>query len=440
MRRFLFVTYHFPPSVGGGIPRIVSFTRDLPRYGWVPTVLTSTVHGAAAVDDAALITLPAQVEIVRAYCPLAKAGTRGHEHVVTGLKGAAHRALQYSMKLAMVPYPFAPWMPFAFADGQRALARQRHEAIVATYGPPANLLVGSALARASGLPLVLDYRDLWTDLPFAGHATPLHAAMLRGLERRIVRGADGVSSVSDGMTAYFRDDLGVPADRAITVHNGFDEHELSRIVDTRSADDRRFTLCYSGAVYSAYDVEPLARAIRKLADAGKITPETFRFLTLGNFPRDLIARTGIAHFHERQGFVSRAKMWERFGEVDAFLVIEMGEYGARMTYPVKIFDYLLTGKPVLGIVTPGGNCARLLAEMGMTELPANHEGAIANSILALLSLRSRKPSVVDPHLPPLSRFRRFENARLVAGLLDTVSSQNIDRIHSSSKTQRKMSV
>src|SRR5690242_10808801 len=87
MKRFLFVTYHFPPSVGGGIARAVSFARDLPRYGWTATVLTSTPHGGAAVDDAALRVLPEGTEVVRAYCPLASAGTRGHERVRAGTKG-----------------------------------------------------------------------------------------------------------------------------------------------------------------------------------------------------------------------------------------------------------------------------------------------------------------------------------------------------------------
>jgi glycosyltransferase involved in cell wall biosynthesis len=421
MKRFLFVTYHFPPSVGGGIPRAVSFARDVPQYGWCATVLTSTSHGAAAVDASALEGLPPEARVVRAYCPLARAGTRGHERVVHGLKGAIRRTLARGARLAMVPELFAPWIPFAYAAGRRALAAEPHDAIVATYGPPANLVVGSALARASGLPLLLDFRDLWTDLPFARFASPGHAAVLRALERRIITSAAGVTTVSDGMSDHLRARFDLPPERVVTIVNGFDEAALAYVRDDRTAPGRPFTLCYSGSVYTIYDVEPLLGAIRRLADAGKVTPETFRFRTLGNFPSDLVARAGIAGFHDREGFVPKRAMFERFADVDAFVAVESGEYGARMGYPVKVFDYLLTGKPILGIVVPGGNCARLLADMGMMDLPENREDAIADRLLAILATRGRKPGVVRIDQPPLSRFRRDHNARALAALLDSVT-------------------
>lgn len=420
MKRFLFVTYHFPPSVGGGIPRILSFARDLPKYGWQATVLTSTSHGAAAVDGSALESLPAGTRVLRAYCPLARAGTRGQEKVRSGWKGVLRRTIQTAARVAMVPEPFAPWMPFAHTMGRTALGETPHDAIVATYGPPANLMVGYALARASGLPLVIDYRDLWTDQPWANYPSPAHEALLHALEHRIVRAAAGITSVSDGMSSHLAERFGLPRERVVTVLNGFDETALREVRDGRQTPARPFTICYSGSVYAVYDVGPFARAIRKLADAGTITPQTFRFLTLGNFPSDVMEREGVAAFHDREGFMPRRAMFERFGEVDAFLAIESGEYGARMGYPVKVFDYLLTGKPVLGLVVPGGNSARLLAEMGMTELPVNQDGAIAESLARLLATRGREPRPVRIDQAPLSRFRRDHNAAALARLLDEV--------------------
>ena len=422
MKRFLFVTYHFPPSVGGGIPRVLSFARDLPNYGWEATVLTSTTHGAAGVDSAVLASLPAGVEVVRAYCPLARAGTRGHERVVTGVKGAVRRAIAGASKAAMVPDPLAPWIPFALAAGLRALATTHHDAIVATYGPAANLLVGAALARASGLPLVLDFRDLWTDLPFVRFASPAHAALLHAVETRILHAAAGITAVAEGMANHLRERSGLAADRVVTLVNGFDATALELIHDDRHGDARPFTLCYSGSVYAIYDVGPLLRAIRLLSDAGEITPASFRFLTLGSFPSDVIAREGLADYHDREGFLPRKEMFARFGSADAFVAIESGDYGARMTYPVKVFDYLLTGKPVLGIVVPGGNCARLLEEMGMSELPANDERSIASSLRALLATKNREPEIVELDRPPLSRFSRGHNARKLAMLLERVSA------------------
>jgi glycosyltransferase involved in cell wall biosynthesis len=427
MKRFLFVTYHFPPSVGGGIPRILSFARDVSRYGWVASVLTSTSHGAAAIDSSALSSLPVGTQVSRAYCPLARAGTRGHERVRSGWKGAARQVVLGASRLAMVPEPLAPWIPFALDMGWRALEGEPHGAVVATYGPPANLIVGAALARLSGLPLLIDYRDLWTDLPFARHATPVHSALLHALERTIVRAASAVTTVSEGMSRHIAERFGIAADRVITIVNGFDEAALELVRDRRDTGKRPFTLCYSGSVYAMYDVGPFVRALRRLADTGEITPETFRFRTLGSFPTDVIAREGLTAFHDREGFLPRDAMFERFADADAFVAIEGGDYGARMGYPVKVFDYLLTGKPILGIVVPGGNCARLLREMGMNELPENREDAIAASLSRLLQTHGRVPAPVRVDLPPLSQFRRDHNAAALAGLLDQVAGSKIGR-------------
>src|SRR5947207_6196068 len=105
MRRLLFVTYHFPPSLGGGIPRITSFTRDLPAHGWLPSVLTSTVAGKAAIDSAALAQLPADITVTRAYCPIAARGLRGQARTEAGAAGARRRLAKTVSKLAMVPDP-----------------------------------------------------------------------------------------------------------------------------------------------------------------------------------------------------------------------------------------------------------------------------------------------------------------------------------------------
>jgi hypothetical protein len=120
-------------------------------------------------------------------------------------------------------------------------------------------------------------------------------------------------------------------------------------------------------------------------------------------------------------------MFERFADVDAFLLVEMGAYGAKFGYPVKLFDYLLTGKPILGIVIDGGNAQALLREAGQ---PHHHVGAdvdgLAASLRALIAAKGAPPARVDIDRPPLARFRRRVNAGVLAELLDRASGAGAD--------------
>ena len=423
MRRLLFVTYLFPPSAGGGIPRILSFTRDLPKHGWLPTILTSPSAGKAAVDGSALASLSPEIQIARAYCPIAARGLRGHVRAEQGVSGNARRFAKLVSKLAMVPDPFAPWIPFALARGRELLSATPHDAVLATYGPPANLLVGAALARLYALPLVVDFRDLWSDLPFAKFPSAAHHAIVRQIERAVVRQARGVTTVSDAMSEHLRTQFSLPAERVATVVNGFEEDTLALISDGRRDPARPFRICYSGAAYEGYDLSPFLRAVKQLADQGTITPQSFRFLTLGSFAHDVAERAGVGAFHDFEPFIPRAQMFARFAEVDAFLLVEMGAYGAKMGYPVKMFDYLLTGKPILGLVVDGGNAQALLREIDpQHHAVPNEVDAIARTLTGMLAARNAAPTPIHLDRPPLSRFSRRHNVATLARVLDRAVS------------------
>ena len=40
LKNLLVVTYSFPPYIGGPTIRVSKITKYLPRYGWLPIVLT----------------------------------------------------------------------------------------------------------------------------------------------------------------------------------------------------------------------------------------------------------------------------------------------------------------------------------------------------------------------------------------------------------------
>ena len=257
------------------------------------------------------------------------------------------------------------WVPGAIAAGRREMAKTRHDAVLATYGPGSALLVGRVLARMARVPLVVDFRDLWSTLPMPVFATPVRRWAASRLEHDIVKSASRVIAVSEGMVGELVATHRLDPRDAVAITNGFDPDDAARVVDKRDDVPRPFRLVYSGSVHAHYDLGPLWRAIRALADSDRIRPETFRIEFVGNLALGDARAAGVEAFVDTRPFVPHADIFDAFSRADALLVVETPGYYARNGYAAKVFDYLLTGKPVLALVDTGGNTHRLLRDAGV---------------------------------------------------------------------------
>lgn len=429
-RRVLLVSYHFPPSVGGGVPRLASFARVLPSLGWDVTVLTSPVHGRAGLDPAPLAALPASVRVVRAYCPFAGLGVRGHQRATRGTAATLTTFVRAMTHAVLVPDREAIWAGFATRAAHAVLRETPHDAVLASYGPGSNLVVGMRVARRHGLPWVLDYRDLWSDLPHATHASAAHAALITRIDRRAATRATKITTVSPGMTEHVSARFHRTPGDVVTITNGFDDDDVTRVHDARTSGPRPLELLYAGSVYGAYDFGPFFVALREALDGGALDPTRVRVRFVGNMPQDEPARRGVSAVCTVESFVSRSAVFDKMASADAMIVIEGGGYWSRFGYPVKVFDYLLTGKPVLGLVEPGGNTARLLDAMGErhTSRPDDVAG-IRRALENLVARGPQPPRAVDTIGGPLAPFRRTNAIKRLASVLDEAVAIGPRRAH-----------
>lgn len=398
------------------------FARWLPDFGWDVTVLTARKSSRAAIDGVALAALGTEVQVIETRAPTSMIDIRGSAVGSGGLRGGVRRALKVAMRSLLFPDREVLWVPGAIAAGRRALGTQRFDAVLATYGPASNLLVGHALARSAGIPLVLDFRDLWSTLPMPVFASAAHRLLARRVERWLVRDAAAVIGVAPAMAEHLVDVHGLPPDAGVSITNGFDPGDVAAAQDRRDLHDttRPFRLVYTGSLHEHYDREPLWAALRALAAGGKITPETFRVEIVGNLAASEPQRAGVSQFVEIHPFVPHAGVFDVLGRADAMLLFETPGYYATFGYAGKVFDYVLTGKPVLALVEAGGNTARLLASLGVGHFAAPGDVATTRAAIeAVLALRGAAPRPVDPEASPLRSYNRRHLTERLAGVLDS---------------------
>jgi Glycosyltransferase Family 4 len=392
------------------------FARLLPEFGWDVTVITAQHDG---VDAHAVDALAGRAKLLATWSP-SKLIPRGLPTPKRGLGAIARTVARTAIRSVLFPDREILWAPGAIRAGARALAETPHDAVLATHGPGSNLVVGHWLARSRHLPLVVDFRDLWSTTTVANFASPVHRAAARKLEQTIVRDASRLIAVAPDMTKELVTANHLDASRGVTITNGFDSDDAARVRDTRT-DSAPFRLMYTGSVNMHYDFTSLWRAVKSMADRGSIRPETCRIEFIGNLALSDVRAFGIEAFFDTKSFVPHAAVFDEFARADALLVLETPGYYARYSYAAKVFDYLLTGKPILALVEAGGNTAQLLAEAGVGYFShPDDPQQIAAALERVIALKGAPPKRAVWTEPPLAAFDRRTLTHSLAATLDDV--------------------
>ncbi len=254
--RVLVVSHVFPPQVAGGAPRMGQFAKLLPVHGWDVTILTARHGQGSSIDQTAVDALDGKAAIVTAWSPIAGVAPRGQQAPRHGWRWLTRKLAKAVAHTLVFPDREVFWVPTAFAAGRRALAATPHDLVLATHGPASNLVVGQLLARAFKLPLVLDFRDLWSTLPMPIFPTAVHRAAARQLEGSAVRAATSIVAVAPKMALQLATTHRRDISDAVSITNGFDPADHARVKDTRGGDARPFRLLYTGTINVHYNLDP----------------------------------------------------------------------------------------------------------------------------------------------------------------------------------------
>ena len=378
VKRLLFITYYFPPSGGPGVQRALKFAKYLPQFGWQPTVLTVRPEKAAYPDlDPTLAgEVPPDVRVERtgAWDPYALyarlQGKSKAETVGVGFLGEAE--MDWKQRLArwvranvFLPDARVGWVPFALRRGRALVEADPFDALLTTGPPHSAHLAGLLLARRYGLPWIADFRDPWTDIDYA-EALPMTAPARRAdaaMERAVLRGAGQVTAVSPQMARR----LATRADvEPVVIQNGFDPADFQA---PPPPPRPHFEVAYLGNMNDARNPQALWEALRQLG-----LPETMpdvRVRLVGNVDPVVLRSAreqGVADVVETAGYVPHDEAVRRMRASAVLLLVINRVPGADGIMTGKLYEYVASGRPVLGLGPPDGDAAVVLRGAGAGEM------------------------------------------------------------------------
>jgi glycosyltransferase involved in cell wall biosynthesis len=374
--RLLLISYHFTPAQTAGALRWEKFCHYASERGWAMDVVTLDPSSLSVLDMSRLTMLPPAIRVYgiedpmlpverlersmwRAYRRIRPARAAGASHnssCTAASTSRSHSLAQAEIRWTLQALPgglrraYYAWLDYA-RQGQWArtaadlclqLSRPSSYAAVISCGPPHMAHeAGRRVARATGLPLVMDLRDPWSlvqRLPEA-IASPAWLALAARYERQTIGSAALVVTNTEPARAALQARYPDARSRIVAVTNGYDEDVLPQ-----SRHGRRFTIAYAGAMYLDRDPRVLFKAAAKVVRELALRPSDFGIQLMGDVetfdgtPTEVIAAAeGLEGFVGLRPLGTRREASEFLAEGSLLLSLPQD---SDMAIPSKIFEYM----------------------------------------------------------------------------------------------------
>ena len=434
-RKLLMVANYFPPMASGGNARQLRFIRYLPEFGWEPVVLSARATGpvpdppgvriyrAAAPGPQGMYALGRRLSAVvgrarRGLRP-ASGGAAGGGAAernqaaqpptsAAGRAGAGRPPRAFSRRHVVndwlfVPDPYVGWVPPGVVLGRRLLREERFDAIFSSFPRGSTHLIAARLAYESRLPWLADYRDPWPVRQSWQPPTALHRWAHFTLERLALGEADAATAINEPIADDLRRRYPALAPHVSVVPNGFDPEEEVASVDL---PDDSFWIVHTGRLYGIR-VEHALRFLEALATL----PDDVNVLFLGVeglLLRDRAAELGISDRVRVEPLAPRA-VARGYQRAAGALLLLPGVAPESLTS--KIFEYLVSDRPIVALTSPGSAAARLLADAGggWSIMP---DETLAERLAGFV--RAARSGSIAPPAP--DKVARFDGRRLTGEL------------------------
>ncbi len=370
MKRVLVISYYWPPSGGSGVQRWVKFSKYLPSEGWQPVIYTPENPELTTTDYSLEEEIPQEAEIIKTHI----FEPYGIYRTITGSKkkesqsevnpiNAQKKTLKQKISMLIrgnlfIPDPRCMWISPSVKFLKKYLKEHPADIIIST-GPPHSMhLIAKGVAQATGIPWIADFRDPWTKMFYFKHLGLSSWAEKRhkALEKTVLDSADAIVAVSPLVQEEFQEMTSTPVH---LITNGYDEEDFDQVVE----QDGYFNITHTGLFASDGDPEALWAALAQKCREDKEFSEMLRIRLAGKNDKAIISsiiNAGLAANLRDIGYVSHQDAVREQKNASVLILPLRKEPEYKATIPGKLFEYLASRKPVLGIGQKDGAMARIL--------------------------------------------------------------------------------
>lgn len=231
---------------------------------------------------------------------------------------------------------------------------------IITTGPPHSLhLIGLQLKKELNIHWIADFRDPWTTIGYHNKLKLSNwaAKKHKQLEKEVLTSCDEIIVTSPTTKKEFE---GITSKSISVITNGYDVERVEK-----KAMDTKFTLAHIGSLLSERNPKILWEAINEVLEENEAIARLFELKLIGAVSEDVllsIKESGLENFVNHIGYVSHERALQEQKCSQVLLLIEINSEETKCIIPGKVFEYIVSERPIIAIGPEKADFASIIKE------------------------------------------------------------------------------
>ncbi|PIF62203.1 glycosyltransferase family 4 protein [Flavobacterium sp. 11] len=369
-KKILIITYYWPPAGGPGVQRWLKFVKYLPDFGIQPIVYIPENPTYPIVDenlvkevsDKAIILKQKIFEPYQLASFLSKNKTKKiSSGIIPNQKKQSFldKTFLWIRGNLFIPDARVFWVKPSVAYLEKYIVDNNIDTIV-TSGPPHSLhLIGLELKQKLDLKWFADFRDPWTTIGYhkSLRLSRFAAKKHKALEHRVLNTADTIIVTSKTTKTEFQ---AITTKPIVVITNGYDTEEVGK-----QTLDSKFSLAHIGSFLSERNPlilwESLVELLHEIPDF-KSHLEVKLIGAVSQEVLETITQFGLNSYLNNLGYVSHTEAIAHQRKSQVLLLIEIDSEDTKSIIPGKLFEYMVSNRPIVAIGPNGSDFAEIITE------------------------------------------------------------------------------
>jgi galactitol-specific phosphotransferase system IIB component len=369
-KKLLIITYYFPPAGGPGVQRWLKFVKYLPEFGVQPIVYVPENPTYPIVDEGLVNQISEKAIVLKnkIWEPYQLASIFSKNKTKKISSGIfPHKKKQTFLDKTFlwirgnlfIPDARVFWVKPSVEYLEKYIKENNIDTIV-TSGPPHSLhLIGLELKEKLDIKWFADFRDPWTTIGYhkALRLSDYAAKKHKNLEHKVLNTADTIIVTSKTTKTEFQAITNKPIS---VITNGYDIENVEK-----QTLDAKFTLAHIGSFLSDRNPQFLWECLVELLHEIPDFKSHLEIKLIGAVSQevlDSIAEFKLNNYLNLLGYVSHHEAIAHQKKSQVLLLIEINSEDTKSIIPGKLFEYMVSNRPIIAIGPNGSDFADIITE------------------------------------------------------------------------------
>ncbi|WKL48203.1 glycosyltransferase family 4 protein [Flavobacterium pectinovorum] len=369
-KKLLIITYYFPPAGGPGVQRWLKFVKYLPEFDIQPIVYVPENPTYPIIDEGLVSQISDKViilknKILEPYQLASVFSKNKTKKISSGIfpqkkkQTFLDKTFLWVRGNLFIPDARVLWVKPSVSYLEKYIRENNIDTIV-TSGPPHSLhLIGLELKEKLNVKWFADFRDPWTTIGYhkALRLSNYAAKKHKKLESKVLNTADTIIVTSKTTKAEFEAITNKPIS---VITNGYDIENVEK-----QTLDTKFTLAHIGSFLSDRNPpflwECLVELLKEIPDF-KTHLEIKLIGAVSQEVLDAISQFNLKEYLNLLGYVSHHEAIAHQKKSQVLLLIEINSEDTKSIIPGKLFEYMVSNRPIIAIGPQGSDFADIIKE------------------------------------------------------------------------------